>query len=123
MKKETLILIIFILLKFFLQYLLYNPFYELQRDEYLHLDQAEHLALGFQSVPPFTSWIAYIIKLLGNSVFWVRLFPALFGTLTIVVVWKIVSALKGNIYALVLCNLYVIFISFTPEPSFPTQFI
>jgi len=102
MKKEALILLGFILLKFILQYLLYNPFYELQRDEYLHLDQAEHLAWGFQSVPPVTSWIAYIVKLLGNSVFWIRFFPALFGALTIVVVWEIVSALKGNLYALVL---------------------
>lgn len=102
MKRNTFILVGFILLKFILQYLLYNPHYELQRDEYLHLDQAEHLAWGFQSVPPVTSWIAYIIKLLGNSVFWIRFFPALFGALTIVVVWKIISALKGNLFALVL---------------------
>jgi len=102
MKKKTLILLGFILLKFILQYLLYNPFYDLQRDEYLHLDQAGHLAWGFQSIPPVTSWIAYVIKLLGNSVFWIRFFPALFGVLTMVIVWKMISELKGNLYALVL---------------------
>jgi hypothetical protein len=70
MKKNTLILIGFIALKLVLQYILISPAYDLQRDEYLHLEQANHLAWGFQSVPPFTSWISYLILLLGNSVFW-----------------------------------------------------
>ncbi|MEP6712295.1 MAG: glycosyltransferase family 39 protein [Ferruginibacter sp.] len=102
MRKKIFILIGFILAKFLLQYLLFNPDYDLQRDEYLHLDQANHLAWGFQSLPPVTSWIAYIIKLLGNGVFWVKFFPALFGTFTIVVVWKTIEALKGNLFALIL---------------------
>ena len=109
MTKKTLILIGFILSKFLLQYLLFNPDYDLQRDEYLHLDQANHLAWGFQSVPPVTSWISYIIKLLGNAVFWVKFFPALFGALTIVVVWKIIEELKGNLFALVLGATCVLF--------------
>ena len=102
MTKKTLILIGFIVLKFLLQYSLISPGYDLQRDEYLHLDQAHHLAWGFESVPPFTSWISYIICLLGNSVFWVKFFPALFGSLTIVVVWKAIEELNGNLFALIL---------------------
>lgn len=102
MTKRTIILWGFILAKFVLQYYLINPDYDLQRDEYLHLDQANHLALGYLSVPPVTSWISYIIQLLGNSVFWVRFFPALFGALTILVVWKTIEELKGNLYARVL---------------------
>ena len=109
MTKKTAILIGFILLKFILQYLLVNPYYDLQRDEYLHLDQANHLAWGFQSIPPVTSWISYIIKLLGNSVFWVKFFPALFGVLTMVVVWKTIEELKGNLYALILGTTCVLF--------------
>ena len=100
MKKNTLILLGFIIIKFILQYTAINPVYELQRDEYLHLDQANHLAWGYISVPPFTSWIAFIIKLLGNGVFWVKFFPALFGTLTMLVVWKIIETLNGNLFAL-----------------------
>ncbi len=92
----------FIVAKFLFQYFLYNPHYDLQRDEYLHLDQANHLAWGFTSVPPVTSWISYIIQMLGNSVFWVKFFPALFGALTILVVWKTIEELNGNLYALVL---------------------
>ena len=92
-----------------LQYTAINPVYELQRDEYLHLDLANHLAWGYISLPPFTSWIAYIIKLLGNGVFWVKFFPALFGALTILVVWKIIEALSGNMFALCLGAAAILF--------------
>ena len=61
MTKKTLILFGFIILKFVLQYLLISPDYDLQRDEYLHLDQAHHLAWGYLSVPPVTSWFSYLI--------------------------------------------------------------
>ena len=109
MKNKTLILIGFILLKFLSQYLLYNTEYDLHRDEYLHLDQANHLAWGFQSVPPFTSWLSFIIKLLGNGVFWIKFFPAIFGALTIVVVWKTIEELKGNLFAQILGATSVLF--------------
>jgi hypothetical protein len=55
MKKELIFLTGFIILKFILQYFLISPEYDLQRDEYLHLDQANHLAWGYLSVPPLTS--------------------------------------------------------------------
>lgn len=102
MNRKTAILIGFILLKFILQYTVISPVYDLQRDEYLHLDQGYHLAWGYLSVPPFTSWISYLIHLLGNSLFWVRFFPALFGALTIVMVWKAVNALNGSLFACIL---------------------
>jgi hypothetical protein len=109
MNKKKLLLFGFIILKFVLQYSLISSDYDLQRDEYLHLDQAHHLAWGYQSVPPFTSWISYIICLLGNSVFWVKFFPTLFGALTIVVVWKAIEELKGNLFALILGATGVLF--------------
>lgn len=102
MTKRTTLLIGFILTKFLLQYFFINSSYDLHRDEFLHLDQADHLAWGYLSVPPVTSWISYLIKLLGNSIFWVKFFPALFGALTIMIVWKTIEELKGSIYALVL---------------------
>lgn len=111
MNKKLLILIGFIILKFILQYVLVSSEYDLQRDEYLHLDQANHLAWGYLSVPPVTSWFSYIIALLGNSVFWIRFFPALFGALTLLVVWKTVETLKGNLYALILSALCIVFSS------------
>lgn len=111
MKKTSLVLWGFILVKFILQYVLIDPVYELHRDEFLHLDQARHLALGYSSVPPFTSWISCIILLLGNGVFWVKFFPALFGALTLVVVWKTIEELDGGWFALLLGAISVVFSS------------
>lgn len=109
MKKDTFILIGFIIVKFVFQYTLIHPEYELQRDEYLHLDQANHLAWGYLSVPPVTSWISFLIKLLGNGEFWVKFFPGLFGALTMVFVWKTIEALNGNRFALILGATCVLF--------------
>lgn len=109
MTKKTIILLGFIILKFVLQYNLISPEYDLQRDEYLHLDQAHHLAWGYLSVPPVTSWISYIILQLGNSVFWVKFFPALFGALTLLIVWKTIEKLNGNLYALILGATCIVF--------------
>ena len=108
MKKTSLVLLALILIKFVLQYILISPEYDLHRDEYLHLGQADHLAWGYISVPPVSSWIAYIIKLLGNGFFWVKFFPALFGALTILIVWKTIEELKGNLFALLLGSLAVL---------------
>lgn len=111
MKKQTFILIAFILLKFVLQILVLSDDYELHRDEFLHLDQAHHLAWGFQSVPPFTSWVSWIIYLLGNNIFWIKFFPALFGACTLWVVWKTIEELKGDLFAMVLGAICILFSS------------
>ncbi len=111
MNKKYLILCGFILAKFVIQYTLISPEYELHRDEFLHLDQAHHLDWGYQSVPPVTSWISYLILLLGNGVFWIKFFPALFGALNIVAVWKIIMELNGRSFALCLGAISVLFSS------------
>ncbi|GAB3887677.1 glycosyltransferase family 39 protein [Spirosoma agri] len=109
MTKRSAILAGFIALKFLLQYFLISPEYELHRDEYLHLDQANHLAWGYLSVPPVTSWLALIVSWLGNSALTVRFFPAFFGALTILIVWKTVEELAGNLFACVLAATGLLF--------------
>ncbi|MEE1946924.1 glycosyltransferase family 39 protein [Pedobacter sp. KR3-3] len=109
--KERFILLAFLLLKLVLSYALVNGVYELHRDEYLHIDQGRHLAAGFTSVPPLTSLFSWLIQALGNSVFMVRLFPALFGMLTIAYCWKTVTLLKGNLLAKCLVAMALIFSS------------
>lgn len=109
MKSKTALLFFFILLKFGLQYPFIHPIYELHRDEFLHLDLGRHLAWGYQSVPPVIAWVSALIAALGNSVFWVRFFPALFGVLTLVVVWKTVEELRGGWFAFVLAATSVTF--------------
>ena len=109
MNQKTALLLTFIVLKFLLQYFLISPGYDLHRDEYLHLDQANHLAWGFMSVPPITSWVAWIIRALGNGEWVVRFFPALFGALTLLVVWKTVERLGGSLFACILAGSCVLF--------------
>ncbi|MGE5428243.1 MAG: glycosyltransferase family 39 protein [Methylococcaceae bacterium] len=108
MKYKHWLLFGLIILKFILQYNLIDPIYELHRDEFLHLDQARHLAWGYQSVPPVTSVISYIILLLGNGIFWVKFFPALFGALTILIVWRTIEALEGGWFALLLGSISIL---------------
>ncbi|MES2829140.1 MAG: glycosyltransferase family 39 protein [Bacteroidota bacterium] len=107
--KNTIILIAFILAKFFIQYSLIDSGYDLHRDEYLHLDQAHHLAWGYTSVPPFTSWVSSLIYFLGNSIFWIKFFPALFGALTMFFVWQAIKTLNGSLFALILGATSVLF--------------
>lgn len=101
-QKRNLVLLAFVLLKLVLQYFAINPAYELHRDEFLHLDLGKHLAWGYTSVPPVTGWNSWLIQLLGNSVFWVKFFPALYGALTLVLGWKIIETLKGGWTALII---------------------
>jgi hypothetical protein len=97
--KRYWILLILVVIKMVLQYILVNPVYELHRDEFLHLDQAFHPALGYISVPPFTAWISSLIYWFGGGIFWIRFFPALFGAITIVVTWLIVEETGGSLAA------------------------
>lgn len=107
--KNYWILFLLVGVKMVLQMLVVNPVYELHRDEFLHLDQANHLAAGFISVPPLMSWVSFLIKILGGDVFWVRFFPALFGALTLVVIWLMVEQLKGGILSKILVSSIFIF--------------
>lgn len=111
MKNKHSLLLLFVLLKFLLQFIAINEVYDLHRDEYLHLDLGNHLQWGYVSVPPVTAWLSYLIMELGNTVFWVKFFPALFGALTIVVAWRIVEALGGQLFALSLTAICLIFSS------------
>jgi hypothetical protein len=109
MKKTIIVFISILSIKLLLQYLLIDPAYDLHRDEFLHLDQGKHLAWGYISVPPVTSWISWLIHFFGGSVFWVKFFPVLFGTLTIVIVWKTIEELEGKTFASLLGVLAVLF--------------
>jgi hypothetical protein len=102
-------LLLIIVLKMILQYVVVNPVYELHRDEFLHLDQANHLSFGFISVPPFTSLVSKLIYMLGGSMFWIKFFPALFGALTIAFAWLIVETLGGKLLSKILVSTALLF--------------
>jgi hypothetical protein len=103
------ILLLLIAIKLILQFVLVNPVYELHRDEFLYLNQADHLAFGYISVPPLSAIISRIIFLLGGSIFWIRFFPALFGILTVVFTWLIVESVGGSLFARILASTALVF--------------
>jgi 4-amino-4-deoxy-L-arabinose transferase-like glycosyltransferase len=103
------ILLSLIILKLILQYILVNPVYELHRDEFLYLNQADHLAFGYISVPPFLALVSKIIYLLGGTEFWIRFFPALFGALTVVFVWLIAGSIGGSLLSRIMAACAVTF--------------
>jgi hypothetical protein len=97
------------LLKFILPFLLQNPIYEPHRDEFLYLAEARHMAWGYLEVPPLMSVMAYITNLLGGGLFWIRIWPSLFGALTFIVVGRLILHLGGKGFALTLGFLPFVF--------------
>lgn len=76
------------------------------RDELLYFTLGEHPAFGYQSVPPFISFIALIsAKLFGFTLFAAKFFPAVIGGLTIYLGASMARELKGGKYAQVLSAL------------------
>ncbi|MVN75351.1 glycosyl transferase [Hymenobacter sp. HMF4947] len=73
--------------------------YELQRDEYLYLDYGHHLAWGYIEVPPLTALQSWVTLALGGGFFWVKMWPLLWGSLTIYVVVRLAQRLGGGPWA------------------------
>lgn len=84
--------------------------YGLQRDAYLYYSLGEHLDWGFVSVPPFiglVSWISTSVS--GNTIFALRIFPALIGALSVFIIARLVKELKGSFTAvLIACIAFVL---------------
>ena len=90
------------LLKFLLPYWIQHPAYEPHRDEFLYLAEAHHLAWGYLEVPPVMSVLAWVTNLMGESLFWIRFWPSLFGALTFLLVGRLILHLGGKRFALLL---------------------
>jgi hypothetical protein len=84
-------------------HLLTNTRYELLRDEMLYFNMGEHLSWGYATVPPVTGLLAFLMKsLFGFSVFGIRLFQAVMGTVSLFFITLTVRDLGGGIKALVI---------------------
>jgi len=123
MKKEYKLLYAFAIIKFILPYLLQNSYYQPQRDEFLYLAEAHHLAWGYMEVPPLLSVFAWFTNLFGTSMFWLKFWPSLFGGLTYLIVGRIILSFGGKVFALFLGLLPFIFsaylrVHFLFQPNF-----
>jgi hypothetical protein len=75
------------------------------RDELLYFSLGAHPAFGYETVPPVTGWMALLAKtLFGNSLFAVRIFPALGSGLMVWLVAKITRELGGSLYSEILAS-------------------
>lgn len=67
------------------------------RDELYYLACADHLDLGYVDHPPFSIFILAVVRsVLGDSVFALRLVPALAGAATVVLTGRIAATLGGG---------------------------
>jgi 4-amino-4-deoxy-L-arabinose transferase-like glycosyltransferase len=123
MKKLNRFLYLLAFIKFLLPFLLQDALYEPHRDEFLYLAEGAHPAFGFMEVPPLLSVFAWITKLLGNGMFWIKFWPSAIGALNFVLVGKIIISLGGKRFAVFLlfcCFLFSAFIRvhFLFQPNF-----
>ena len=93
------IIALFALIKLLVPFVFINAQFELHRDEYLYLADADHLAWGYIEMPPLLAVLGYISKLLGGTVHSVQLWGGIFGALTVMMVGKIVTKLNGDSFA------------------------
>ncbi|MBV9961869.1 MAG: glycosyltransferase family 39 protein [Parafilimonas sp.] len=102
MTKTSRLLYCLALLRIIIPYLLQNPVYEPHRDEFLYLAEGHHLAFGFMEVPPMLSVFAWLTHFFNDGMFWIKLWPSLFGAATFIVAGKIIESLGGKSFALIL---------------------
>ncbi|WP_158559098.1 ArnT family glycosyltransferase [Deminuibacter soli] len=103
MKNGNRLILLLAIIKFILPYLLQHPVYEPHRDEFLYLAEGNHMAWGFMEVPPVLSVFAWLTKAFGNSIFWIKCWPSLFGALTFVLTARIAVSLGGKYFSILLC--------------------
>lgn len=127
MHKNNRLLYLLAIIKIIVPYFLQNPVYEPHRDELLYLAEGRHMAWGFMEVPPMLSFFAWLTNIFGGGMFWIKLWPSLFGAATFIVAGKIVQSLGGKNFALLLLFLPFIFgvylrIFFLFQPNSPEIF-
>ncbi len=91
-----------------------NTNYELHRDAYLYYSLGEHLDWGFVSVPPFIALVSKFSTLIfGETTFGLRFFSALIGSISVIIIAKIVKELNGGLLAICIAT-----IAFIVSPAF-----
>lgn len=76
---------------------------EFHRDELLYFSLGRHPAFGYATVPPMTGWIAWLMqKIFGDTLFAVRIYPALLSGAMIFLVSSLARELGGSFYARIL---------------------
>ncbi|HXB56649.1 MAG TPA: glycosyltransferase family 39 protein [Vicinamibacteria bacterium] len=84
----------------------FAPGYGYYRDEFYYRACADHLAWGYVDHPPLSILLLWIVRLtLGDSLFAIRLLPAIVGALTVLLTGLIARELGGGRFAQTLAML------------------
>jgi 4-amino-4-deoxy-L-arabinose transferase-like glycosyltransferase len=102
------LILLLAIVKFILPFVLQSPVYELQRDEYLYYQQGQYFDLGYLENPPLLPWLGMISSWMGGSVFWIKFWPSLFGSLTLIVTCLIAVEFGGKRFAQFVVGLAII---------------
>jgi hypothetical protein len=111
-KNEIYIILLFSLIKLFI-HLYTNAFasYGIFRDEFYYLACASRLDMGYVDQPPLSIFILGISKFIfGDSLFAIRLLPAIAGALTVFITGLMVKKMGGGKLAITIASLAVIFV-------------
>jgi len=107
---EVGLLILFVFINLII-HLLTNIFagYGIYRDELYYLACSSRLALGYVDQPPFSIYVLTLLKfLIGDSVFAIRLLPAILSSLTVLFAGLMTRKLGGGIAAVVITGMTII---------------
>ncbi|GAB4092761.1 glycosyltransferase family protein [Flaviaesturariibacter terrae] len=104
-RNEKVLAGLFIGLKLLLPFLLSDGAFGLHRDEYLYYEQGRHLDWGFLENPPLLGILAAISRALGGSLLVIRMWPALLGAATLVLLFRLVKGFGGGLYAIGLAGI------------------
>src|SRR4051812_13135246 len=102
MRRARNLLYFLTVIKLILPFFLQHSFYQPHRDEFLYLAEGHHPAFGYMEVPPLLSVFAWLTNAFGGSMFWIKIWPAIFGAFTFFLVGKMILSLGGRGFALLL---------------------
>ena len=93
------VIFILVAIKLLLPVILQHEIYELQRDEYLYYQQGQHLSAGFLENPPLIAFLSALTEWMGGAEWMLKLWPLLFGALTVILTCLITAEFGGNRFA------------------------
>jgi len=84
-------------------HLIFSNNFEYHRDELLYFSLGTHPAAGYATTPPLIGWLGFVlIRVLGYSLFTVKLVPALFSGGMVLLGAALAKELGGKEYARIL---------------------
>ena len=103
--KENYVIITLILLALFNAIFHVTTSFNLEyhRDELLYFSLGHHPAAGYETVPPMTGWVAWLMQnIFGYSLFAVRIFPAVLSGAMVFLTAALAKELGGSDYSRIL---------------------